>query len=144
MEHRQTQVCLRGTTAAMVSLTPPWARRPERCPNCLDPVLDDLAVVCDRCGYQLRMPRVSLVGLFLIALGIGSLLVSAFGGFLIPWIDLPFLRPLIGSPTPEDLATWYLWLGVVTLLLGIAAASAGAYAARRETERVVAQARRPA
>lgn len=121
---------------------PPWARPRERCPKCLDRVPDDRAVVCHACGYQLRMPRVSLVGLALLAAGMGSFLLSAFGGYLIPWIDLPFLRPLLGSPTPDDLAAWALWLGVALLLVGIAAAGAGAYAVRRRSEQVVARGER--
>ena len=132
--------------ASMVTLPPPpWARAPrERCPNCLDKIPDDRAIVCDRCGYQLRLPRVSLVGLALLAASVASFFVSVFGGFLFPWPRTPFPIPFLERPTPEDLQNLSLWVGVVLLLAGIAAASAGAYVARRSTGRVVARGGRPA
>lgn len=114
--------------------TPPWARRRERCPNCLAGLPDDRAVVCDRCGYQLRFPRASTVGLVLIALGVGSFLISAFGGWIFPWPPRPFgVRiPVVDTATLSDV----FWAGVVLLLAGTAAAMAGAYSVRRRSDEI--------
>lgn len=127
-------------------VTFPWARSPrERCPNCLDRLPDTRAVVCDRCGYQLRLPRVSLVGLALVAAAIGSFFVSVFGGYLFPWPALPFVKiPFLEHPSPADLTALFLWLGVLLLFAGIATAFAGAYAVRRRGERVLGRRERPA
>ena len=119
---------------------PPWARPRVRCPNCLAKTPDERALVCDRCGYQLRLPRISLVGLALIAVAVGSFVLSAFGGYLLPWPAIPFgLKiPFLGSPTPADLANLAFWIGTTLLAVGIAAAYAGAYAVRRAGDRVLA------
>jgi len=119
---------------------PPWARPRERCPNCLAKTPDERALVCDRCGYHLRLPRVSVVGLGLIFVAVGSFVLSVFGGYLFPWPAMPFgLRvPFLESPTPADLSTLALWIGGVFLAVGIAAAYAGAYAVRRAGDRVLA------
>ncbi len=124
----------------MVKLpTPPWARRRAFCPSCLDRIADPQALVCNRCGYQLRMPRVSIAGLGCIAGGIGSFLMSAFLGWVVPWPAMPFgLKiPFLENPSPEDLQVLAGWIGGVLLLAGIALAFAGAYAIRRRTEQVV-------
>ena len=124
----------------MVKLpTPPWARHRETCPNCLDRISDDKALVCNRCGYQLRLPLVALVGLAAIAGGIGGLLLSAFGGSVIPWPAMPFgLKvPFLENPTPSDLQSLAAWIGGIILLAGIVLAFGGAYAVRRRTERIV-------
>ena len=122
----------------MVTLPrPPWARRHERCPNCLAKVVDDRASVCDACGYQLRVPRTALVGLLLIAAAVGSFVVSVFGDFLFPWPPRPFgIRiPIIDTSTLSDV----FWFGVVLLFVGSATAFAGAYAVRRQSDRVRAR-----
>jgi CDP-diglyceride synthetase len=124
----------------MVKLpTPPWARRRERCPNCLVRLPDDRTYVCDRCGYQLRLPAVSLIGLGAIAAGVGSFLMSAFGGFVLPFPPMPFgLKiPFLENPTTEDLQTLAGWLGALLLFAGTVLAFAGAYAVRRRSERAV-------
>jgi len=123
----------------MVKLpTPPWARRREFCPNCVERVADERSFVCARCGYQLRMPRVSVVGLGAIAAGVASFLMSAFGGWAIPWPAMPFglAIPFLENPTPEDLQNLSAWLGAVLLLAGIALAYAGAYSMRRRSDKV--------
>ena len=122
---------------------PPWARPRERCPNCLAKTPDERALACDRCGYQLRTPAISLVGLGLLLVGIGNLFLSVFGGFLFPWPAMPFgfRIPFLETPTPDDLANLALWIGVVLLLAGIAAAYAGAYLVRREGDKVLARGR---
>lgn len=120
---------------------PPWARMLERCPLCYDRLPDDRADVCDRCGYQLRTPTVSVVGLGLVVASMGSFFASVFGGYLFPWPELPVALPFLESPTPDDLAAVTLWLGAVLMLVGIVAVSAGAYAARRKSERIAARRR---
>lgn len=120
----------------MVKLpTPPWARRREFCPNCLNRIADARQLVCSRCGYQLRMPRLAIVGLGAIAAGIGSFLMSAFGGEVIPWPAMPFgLKiPFLENPTPADLRNLSAWLGGILLPTGIALAFAGAYDLRRRS-----------
>ncbi len=125
---------------------PPWARRRERCPECLAKLPDDRALVCDRCGYQLRLPRIALVGLALFLAAVASFVASAFGGDVFPWPDLSFLRwllePLIGRPTPADLTNWSFWTGVFLALAGTGATYAGAYSVRRRADLV--RAHRPA
>jgi len=120
---------------------PPWARPRERCPNCLAKTPDERALVCDRCGYQLRLPRIAIAGLALIAASLASFFVSVFGGYLFSWPDLslvrPLLQPLIGSPTPADLANLYFWAGIVLVLAGMATAFGGARAVRRKSDRVL-------
>ncbi len=120
---------------------PPWSRRRERCPGCLAKVPDEKALVCDHCGYQLRLPRVAVVGLLLIVAAIGAFFGAIFGDFLFPFPGMPFgLKvPFLESPTPDDLRAIALWAGVLLLLVGIAAASAGAYAVRRRADRVIAR-----
>jgi hypothetical protein len=122
----------------MVTLPrPPWARRRERCPNCLDRIADDRAAVCDRCGYQLRLPRASLAGIALVVAAFVNFFASVFGGSLFPFPEMPFglTVPFLESPTPEDLRTVAFWLGAVLVLAGVVAAYAGAYAVRRRGER---------
>lgn len=124
----------------MVKLpTPPWARRREFCPNCLDRIADQRALVCIRCGYQLRLPRISIVGLGAIGAGIAGFLVSAFGGWIVPFPQLPFgvKIPFLENPTPADLQALAAWTGGVLLLLGIILAFSGAYSVRRRTNEVV-------
>jgi len=130
----------------MVKLpTPPWARRREFCPNCVGRIADERSFVCARCGYQLRIPRVSVVGLGAVAVGIGSLLLSAFGGWVIPWPAMPFglTIPFLEKPTPGDLQNLSAWLGGLLLLAGIALAYAGAYAMRRQSDKVIRSNERP-
>jgi len=125
--------------------TPPWARRREFCPNCVERIADERSFVCDRCGYQLRMPRVSVVGLGAIAAGIGSLLTSAFAGWVTPWPAMPFglTIPFLEKPTPGDLQNLSAWLGALLLIAGIALAYAGAYAMRRRSDKVIHRRERP-
>lgn len=120
---------------------PPWARHLERCPNCLAKVPDDRAVVCDDCGYQIRLPRIAVLGLLLIAAAIGAFFASIFGDYLFPFPAMPFgLRiPFLESPTPDDLRSLALWAGGLLLLTGIVAAFAGAYAVRRRADQVLAR-----
>jgi len=114
--------------------TPPWARHHERCPNCLAKVVDEKAVVCDACGYQLRVPLAAIVGLFLIALAVGSFMISAFGNWLFPWPPRPFgwQIPLVDGMTLSDV----FWVGVALLLAGFATAGGGAYSVRRKSDEV--------
>ena len=117
--------------------TPPWARRRDRCPNCLAKVVDDRAVVCDACGYQLRLPRISIAGLLLIAVAIASFFVNVFGNFLFPWPLRPFgIRiPLVDTSTLSDV----FWVGVILIVAGAIATFAGAYAVRRRSDLVLAR-----
>jgi len=121
--------------------TPPWARRRERCPNCLAKLPDDRALVCDVCGYQLRVPRIALAGLVLIGGAVGALFMGVFGGDIIPFPGIPFgLKiPFLEHPTPADLRALSLWVGGGFLVAGSALAYAGAYAVRRKGERVLAR-----
>ena len=120
---------------------PPWVRPRERCPNCLAKTPDERALVCERCGYQLRLPRVAVVGLGLIAAGITSFLASAFMDWILPWPAMPFgvKIPFLENPTPADLSNLALWIGVVFLAAGIAAAYSGAYVVRRRGDQVLAR-----
>jgi hypothetical protein len=79
-----------------------------------------------------------LVGLGAIAAGIGSFLMSAFGGWVFPWPAVPFgLKiPFLENPTPADLQNLTAWLGGILLLAGIVLAYAGAYSIRRRSDRV--------
>lgn len=117
--------------------TPPWARRRDRCPGCLEPVADDHAPTCDRCGYQLRLSRAALAGIVLLVAAFANFLMSVFGGWLLPFPPMPFgLRiPFLESPTPDDLRALAFWIGAVLVVAGVAAAYGGAYAARRRTDR---------
>ncbi len=90
------------------------------------------------------MPLVSIVGLGLLVAALACFFVSAFGGFLFPWPNLPFKIPFLENPTPEDLQSLYVWIGVVLFFAALAAIGAGAYLARRSTERVLAGGGRPA
>ena len=121
--------------------TPPWARRRDRCPSCLETIADDRAPVCDRCGYQLRVPRASLAGIALLLAAFANFFLSVFGGWLIPFPPMPFglSIPFLESPTPDDLRALAFWVGAVLVLAGVVAAFAGAYAARRRTERALAR-----
>lgn len=124
----------------MVKLpTPPWARRREVCPNCLDRIADQRALVCVRCGYQLRLPRLAVVGLVALAAGTTCLLLSAMIHPPNAWPAMPFgLKiPFLESPSPADLQSLFAWLGGFLLLFGIVLASVGAYQVRRRTERVI-------
>lgn len=98
--------------------------------------------MCDACGYQLRLPRVAVLGLLLIAAAIGAFFAAVFGGYLLPFPAMPFgLKvPFLESPTQDDLRTISLWGGLVLLFAGIVLASAGAYAVRRKTDRVLTRA----
>jgi hypothetical protein len=130
----------------MVKLpVPPWKRRREFCPNCVERVADEASFVCPRCGYQLRMPRVSVIGLGAIAAGVGSFLMSAFGGWVLPWPSMPFgiKVPFLENPTPEDLQNLSAWIGAILLLAGIALAFAGAYSIRRRSDKVTRGRERP-
>ncbi len=120
---------------------PPWARPRERCPNCLAKTPDARALVCDRCGYQLRLPRLTVAGIALIVFALGNFFMSVFGGFLFPWPALPFgwRLPFLASPTPADLSRLALWIGGIAFLAGTAVAFAGAYRVRRAGDRVRAQ-----
>jgi len=120
---------------------PPWARPRERCPNCLAKTPDDRALVCDRCGYQLRLPRIAMVGLGLIAAGIGGFLASVFLGVILPWPAMPFnvKIPYLESPSPADLSNLAQWIGGILLVAGIALAYTGAYVVRRRGDEVIAR-----
>lgn len=126
-----------GATSMVKLPTPPWAHRRETCPNCLERIADKKSLVCIRCGYQLRVPFVALVGLVAIAGGIGGLIMSAFGGDVIPWPAMPVKIPFLENPTAADLRTLSAWLGGLALLLGSALAFAGAYMIRRRSDRVL-------
>ncbi len=117
--------------------TPPWARRRDRCPNCLANLPDDRAAVCDRCGYQLRLPRTSVAGLVVIVIAFGCLLVSAFANWIFPWPPRPFgwRIPIVDTSTPTDL----FWVGAVLAVLGGVATLAGAYAVRRRSDRAISR-----
>jgi len=117
--------------------TPPWARPRTHCPNCLERIADDRAPVCDRCGYQLRLSRAGLAGIVLLLAAFANFLLSAFGGWLVPFPAMPFgLRiPFLESPTPDELRALAFWTGAVLSVAGVAAAYGGAYAARRRTDR---------
>ena len=120
---------------------PPWARPRERCPNCLAKTPDERALVCDRCGYQLRLPFVAVAGLGLIAAGIASFLAYAFMGWILPWPAMPFgiKIPFLENPSPADLSNLALWLGGILLAAGVVAAYSGAYVIRRQSDRVLAR-----
>ena len=121
--------------------TPPWAHPRTRCPGCLEPIADDRAPVCDRCGYQLRLSRAGLAGILLLVAAFANFLVSVFGGWLFPFPAMPFgLRiPFLESPTPDDLRALAFWIGAVLVVAGVAAAYAGAYATRRRADRTRAR-----
>ena len=91
------------------------------------------------------MPRVSVIGLGAIAAGVGSFLMSAFGGWVLPWPSMPFgiKVPFLENPTPEDLQNLSAWIGAILLLAGIALAFAGAYSIRRRSDKVIRGRGRP-
>ena len=122
---------------------PPWKTVIERCPNCLAKTPDQKALVCDACGFHLRLPKIAILGLVLFAGAIGSFVASVFGGYVLPWPDFfgltRILEPILGRPTPEDLSNWSFWTGVLLALAGSVATFAGAYSVRRMGDRVRAR-----
>lgn len=121
----------------------------DRCPNCADPLSDPHQLVCRRCAYTLRLPRVSRLGLTLIAIGFVLALLWIPGP---QNLRFPTEIPIPGDGTlglpdptliaPEGFRVWIVenWalLAAFVFLAGVAVTVWAAAVLRREQARVLA------
>lgn len=103
----------------------------SRCPECYAELPEDALWICPTCGYTLRTPAVSKVGIAIMFLGL-VLLASYLVG--------PENLGLRSGWMPYDLADLtianYAYLVLGTFLLGMLFAAAGAIKVRAERARV--------
>lgn len=120
-----------------------------RCPNCADPIPDEGRLVCLRCGYTLRLPRASRLGLTLIAIGFVLALLWIPGPENLRFpaqIGLPGDGVLnLPDPTsivPEGFRVWLVsswgYLAFLVFLAGVGITIWSALVLRREQARVAA------
>lgn len=102
-----------------------------RCPECYAELPEDAEWVCPRCGYTLRTPRSSKLGIVVLVLGLGLLVAYLLGPtFVIPrngWIPYEIVDLLYLS--------WSLVV-VGTFAFGLFLVAAGAWKVRSERAKI--------
>lgn len=80
----------------------------DRCPECAAELPEDARWVCPACGYTLRTPAVSKVGIFFMLLGVLTVIGYAIG---------PDNIGLTSGAIPTQIADWMV-ANFVLLIIG--------------------------
>lgn len=110
----------------------------RRCPQCYRPLAEDDVWVCPNCGYTLRTPAVSKMGIVVMVLGVALLAALVIGpeslGLRSGWVPYPIADFIIAN---------FTLLVVGTIVLGMFLVLAGVFKIRREGSAAPSRGNRP-
>jgi|GEM_PF-1840406 len=120
------------SVARFFSAVPLAISMASRCPECYAELPEDALWVCPGCGYTLRTPRVSKIGILFLVLGLVTVIVYVVGPTLViprnGWIPFDLVDYLY--------LNWSL-LVILTFGLGLFLVAAGAWKVRAERAKVL-------
>ncbi len=102
----------------------------ERCPRCYGELAEEDRWVCPHCGYTLRTPAVSKVGIFLMIVG-----VFLLGGYVLGPDQIGLTSGLIPTQLADMMVANFALMVVGVFGFGMFLLAVGALAIRRARNR---------